>query len=56
MANTWLYKTDKRKITYSSGRCETDIDLVLKVKIQKICEGCESDYMGTSAQTDGYKS
>ena len=29
MANTWFKKTDKRKITYSAGRCKTDIDFVL---------------------------
>ena len=29
MANTWFYKTDKRKITYSAGECETEIDFVL---------------------------
>ena len=28
-ANTWYYKTDKRKITYSVGGCETEIDFVL---------------------------
>ena len=30
MANTWFYKADKRKITYISGRCKTDIDFVLE--------------------------
>ena len=29
MANTWFYKADKRKITYSAGGCETEIDFVL---------------------------
>ena len=29
MANTWFYKTDKRKITYCAGECETEIDFVL---------------------------
>ena len=29
MANTWFYKTDKRKITYDAGGCETEIDFVL---------------------------
>ena len=29
VTNTWFKKTDKRKITYSAGRCETDIDFVL---------------------------
>ena len=28
MANTWFYKTGKRKITYSVGGCETEIDFV----------------------------
>ena len=29
MANTWFYKAEKRKITYSAGGCETDIGFVL---------------------------
>ena len=29
VANTWFKKTDKRKITYSVGGCETEIDFVL---------------------------
>ena len=29
VANTWFKKTDKRKIIYSAGGCETDIDFVL---------------------------
>ena len=29
VANTWFYKTDKRKVTYSDGGCETEIDYVL---------------------------
>ena len=29
VANTWFKKTDKRKITYSGGGCETEIDFVL---------------------------
>ena len=29
MANTWFYKADKRKITYSAGGCETQINFVL---------------------------
>ena len=29
VANTWFKKTDKRKITYSAGGCETEIDFVL---------------------------
>ena len=29
MANTWFKKTDKRKITYSAGECETEIDFVV---------------------------
>ena len=28
VANTWLNKTDKRKITYSAGGCQTEIDFV----------------------------
>ena len=28
MANTWLYKADKQKITYCAGGCETEIDFV----------------------------
>ena len=30
VANTWFYKADKRKITYSARGCETEIDFVLK--------------------------
>ena len=30
MANTRFYKADKRKITYSAGGCETEIDFVLE--------------------------
>ena len=26
---TWFYKKEKRKITYSVGGCETEIDFVL---------------------------
>ena len=29
VANTWYKKTDKRKTTYSAGRCGTEIDFVL---------------------------
>ena len=29
VANTWFYKADKRKITYSAGKSETKIDFVL---------------------------
>ena len=29
MANTWFYKVDKRKITYSASGCETEIDFLL---------------------------
>ena len=29
VANTWFYKADKRKITYSAGGCEKEIDFVL---------------------------
>ena len=29
LANTWFYKADKRKSTYSAGGCETEIDFVL---------------------------
>ena len=29
MANTWFHKADKRKITYSGGGCEIEIDFVL---------------------------
>ena len=29
MANTWLKKTDKRKITYGAGGFGTEIDFVL---------------------------
>ena len=30
MANFRFYKADKRKITYSAGGCETEIDFVLE--------------------------
>ena len=29
MAKTWFYKEEKRKITFSAGGCETEIDFVL---------------------------
>ena len=29
VANTWFYKANKRKITYSACGCETEIDFVL---------------------------
>ena len=29
VTNTWFYKVEKRKITYSAGGCETEIDFVL---------------------------
>ena len=29
VANTWFYKADKKKITYSAGGCKTEIDFVL---------------------------
>ena len=29
MASAWFYKVDIRKITYSAGGCETEIDFVL---------------------------
>ena len=51
VANTWFYNTNKRKITYNAGECETEIDFVLmRRKIQKVYKGCKSDSMGTSAQ------
>ena len=56
VANTWFYKADKRKITYSAGGCETQINFVLVGKIQKACKGYESDSMGTSAKAGGRKS
>ena len=56
MANTWFIQTDKRKITYSAGGFETEIDFVLKRKIKKVYKGCESDSMGTSSQAGGRRS
>ena len=29
VANTWFYKAEKKKITYSAGGCKTKIDFVL---------------------------
>ena len=29
VANTWFCKADKKKITYSVGGCETEIDFVI---------------------------
>ena len=29
VANAWLHKAEKKKITYNAGRCETEIDFVL---------------------------
>ena len=52
VANTWFYKTDKRKITNSTGECETEIDFVLVGEKY----GCESDSIKTSAQTGGRRS
>ena len=40
----------------SAGGCETEIDFVLVGKIQKICKGCESDFMETLAQAGGLRS
>ena len=38
MTNTWFDKTDTRKITYSAGGCETEIDFVLVgEKYRKYC-------------------
>ena len=37
VANTWIYKTDKKKITYSAGGCKTEIGFVL-VRIWKLNE------------------
>ena len=57
MANTWFCKVDKRKMTYSAGGCETEINFVLVGGgIQKVCKGYESGSMGTSAQVDGRRS
>ena len=35
VANTWYKKKDKRKVTYSSGRNDTEIDFVLVEKKKK---------------------
>ena len=32
VANTWLYRVDKRKISYSASGSETEIDFVLVEK------------------------
>ena len=32
MPNTWFEKRDKRKITYSVGGCQTEIDFVFVVE------------------------
>ena len=38
MANTWFYKADKRKTTYSVDGCETEIVFVLvEEKYRKAC-------------------
>ena len=40
VANTWFCKANKRKITYSAGGCETEIDFVLVVeKYRKYVRG-----------------
>ena len=55
--NTWFNKTDKRKITYSAGGCEIEIDFcACGRKIQKVYKGSKSDSMGTSAQAGGCRS
>ena len=41
-ANTWLYREEKRKIIYSAGGCETEIDFVLVGKNTESMKGCES--------------
>ena len=45
----------KEKLLTSVGGCET-IDFVLMGKMQKVCKGCESDSMGTSAQAGDHRS
>ena len=51
LVSTWFLKANKRKIFYSAGGCETEIDLCLWGKIQKVYKGCKSDFLGTKAQT-----
>ena len=47
----WFYKADQRKITYSAGGCETEIDfLLVEEKYRKYVRNVLSDLMGTSAQ------
>ena len=38
------------------GGCETEIDIVLVGKIQKVCEGSTSDSIKNLAQAGGHRS
>ena len=43
VANTWFRKAEKKKVTFSAGGNETEIDFVLVGKRQKVLERCEGD-------------
>ena len=51
-ANTWYKKKDKRKVTYSSGGNDTEIDFVLVGK-ETTTTRCESYPLGTATQASG---
>ena len=41
MANTWIRKGEKRKVTYSEGGNESEIDFVLVGKGNRDLKRCE---------------
>ena len=61
--NTWFYKTDKKSLIVL---VDVKQKLILRLrektqnacgrKIQKVCEGCENDSMGTLSQAGGRRS
>ena len=53
VANTW-FKKEKRKVTYSSGGKETEIDFVLVEKRKyKVLERCQGESLITATQVSG---
>ena len=49
VANTWYKKTDKQKVTHSSGGNVTEINFVLVEKNRKLIKRCEGNPVGVTA-------
>ena len=53
VTDTWFNKKEKRKVTFSAGGNETEIDFVLVSKENRKYLRCESHSVGTATQVGG---